>query len=40
MAMKGGSSKDGVIEIRRGVEDLDLGNSHYAQVRILVDGTH
>ena len=35
-----GRSKDGVIEIRRGVEDLDLGNSHYAQVRILVDGTH
>lgn len=37
---EGGLSKDGVIEIRRGVEDLDLGNSHYAQVRILVDGTH
>lgn len=37
---QGGSSKDGVIELRRGVADLDLGNSHYAQVRILVDGTH
>ncbi len=37
---QGGSLKDGVIELRRGVEDLDLGNSHYAQVRILVDGTH
>lgn len=37
---EGGASKDGVIEIRRGVADLDLGNSHYAQVRILVDGTH
>lgn len=37
---QGGTSKDGVIEIRRGVEDLDLGKSHYAQVRILVDGTH
>lgn len=36
----GGSNKDGVIELRRGVNDLDLGNSHYAQVRILVDGTH
>lgn len=36
----GGVSKDGVIEIRRGVNDLDLGNSHYAQVRILVDGSH
>lgn len=35
-----GANKDGVIEIRRGVKDLDLGNSHYAQVRILVDGTH
>ena len=37
---EGGSAKDGVIEIRRGVKDLDLGNSHYAQVRILVDGDH
>ena len=37
---EGGSNKDGVIEIRRGVEDLDLGDSHYAQVRILVDGSH
>lgn len=37
---EGGSNKDGVIELRRGVEDLNLGNSHYAQVRILVDGTH
>ena len=35
-----GANKDGVIELRRGVKDLDLGNSHYAQVRILVDGTH
>lgn len=34
----GGIDKDGVIEIRRGVEDLSLGESHYAQVRILVDG--
>lgn len=37
---EGGIGKDGVIELRRGVEDLDLGPSHYAQVRILVDGTH
>lgn len=36
----GGIDKDGVIEIRRGVKDLDLGDAHYAQVRILVDGTH
>lgn len=37
---EGGALKDGVIELRRGVADLDLGESHYAQVRILVDGTH
>lgn len=37
---EGGTDMDGVLQIRRGVEDLDLGNSHYAQVRILVDGTH
>ena len=37
---QGGLSKDGVIELRRGVKDLDLGNSAYAQVRIMVDGTH
>ena len=37
---EGGIAKDGVIELRRGVADLDLGNSRYAQVRILVDGTH
>lgn len=36
----GGIEKDGVIELRRGVDDLSLGESHYAQVRILVDGTH
>lgn len=33
----GGIKKDGIIEIRRGVEDLSLGDSTYAQVRILVD---
>ncbi len=37
-AEEGGKEKDGVVEIRRGVEDLSLGESHYAQVRILVDG--
>lgn len=36
-AEDGGTSKDGTIELRRGVSDLDLGNSHYSQVRILVD---
>lgn len=39
-AEDGGIKKDGVVEIRPGVEDLSLGNSAYAQVRILVDGTH
>jgi predicted transcriptional regulator len=37
---KGGVDKDGVIELRRGVKDLSLGNSNYAQVRIMVDGKH
>lgn len=37
---QGGKEKDGLIEIRPGVADLSLGNSHYQQVRILVDGTH
>lgn len=32
--------KDGIIELRRGVEDLDLQGDRYSQVRILVDGTH
>lgn len=36
-AEDGGIQKDGVIELRRGVEDLSLGKSHYAQVRILID---
>lgn len=35
-----GIEKDGVIELRRGVTDLDLKGDRYAQVRILVDGTH
>ena len=35
---EGGELKDGVIEVRRGVKDLDLGDGvNYAQVRILVD---
>lgn len=36
----GGVKKDGVIELRRGMKDLNLGNSLYSQVRIAVDGTH
>lgn len=35
-----GIDKDGVIELRRNVPDLSLGESRYSQVRILVDGTH
>lgn len=36
-AEEGGKNKDGVIEVRRGVQDLSLGGANYAQVRILVD---
>lgn len=36
----GGLEKDGIIELRRNVPDLSLGESKYSQVRILVDGTH
>ena len=39
-AEDGGVNKDGIVELRRGVKDLDLGESHYSQVRIMVDGTH
>lgn len=39
-AEDGGKEKDGVIELRRGVPDLSLGQAKYAQVRIGVDGTH
>ena len=35
-----GIEKDGIIELRRGVKDLSLEGTKYAQVRILVDGTH
>lgn len=37
-AEDGGKEKDGLIELRPGVQDLSLGESTYAQVRILVDG--
>lgn len=35
----GGAERDGTIEIRRGVEDLDMGPKHYCQVRIGVDAS-
>ena len=37
---EGGVDKDGVIELRRGVPDLSLGESRDSQVRIMVEGTH
>lgn len=37
---EGGLEKDGIVELRRNVADLSLGESRYSQVRILVDGTH
>lgn len=36
----GGIDMDGVVELRRNVNDLSLGENRYSQVRILVDGTH
>lgn len=39
-AEEGGTDLDGVIQLRRNVEDISLGDSSYAQVRIMVDGTH
>ena len=37
---EGGLERDGLVEIRRNVDDLSLGESRYAQVRIMVDKTH
>lgn len=39
-AEDGGNEKDGVLEIRRGMQDFNLGLNNYSQIRILVDGTH
>lgn len=36
-AEEGGKDKDGTIELRRGIEDISLGENAYAQVRIAVD---
>lgn len=36
----GAKAKDGIIELRKGVQDLDLGDSNYAQVRIAVGGKY
>lgn len=39
-AEEGGTEADGTMYIRPGKDDLDLGGSQYAQVRIAVDGSH
>lgn len=39
-AEDGGNLADGVIYVRPGVPDVSLGKSHYAQVRVMVDGSH
>jgi len=39
-AEEGGKDADGVIYVRPGVDDISIGGSMYAQVRIQVDGTH
>lgn len=39
-AEDGGDTMDGVIQLRRGVDDLSLGGANYAQVRIGAGGTH
>lgn len=35
-----GAHADGVIYVRPGVKDLSMGSANYAQVRIMVNGTH
>lgn len=39
-AEQGGTDADGVMYVRRGVDDLSLGKSRYAQVRVMVDNSH
>lgn len=39
-AEDGGADSDGVIHVRPGVADTNLGSARYAQVRIAVDGSH
>ncbi len=36
----GGDKMDGVIQLRRGVDDISLGGSQYAQVRVQVGDGH
>lgn len=37
---QGGADADGVIYVRRGVDDVSIGGKNYAQVRVAVNGTH
>jgi hypothetical protein len=37
---EGGSEADGVIFVRKGVEDISLGHAQYAQVRVQVGDSH
>lgn len=37
---EGGRDADGLIELRPGIDDISLGDAHYAQVRVALDGTH
>lgn len=39
-ADQGGTDADGVIYVRPGVKDVELGGKRYAQVRVMVDGSH
>jgi DNA-binding NarL/FixJ family response regulator len=39
-AEDGGAHADGMLFVRPGVKDVSIGNSHYAQVRVAVNGTH
>lgn len=39
-AEDGGAAEDGVIYVRRGVDDVSLGGSSYAQVRVQVGDGH
>lgn len=39
-AEEGGAKLDGVVFVRPGVNDISLGGSRYAQVRIKIDDTH
>jgi predicted transcriptional regulator len=39
-AEDGGGKLDGVIYVRPGVKDLQMGSDHYGQVRIMIDNTH